>query len=165
VFATTANGLVAVAGARVRAEIGSARAEAVTDHAGGYQLTGLYAGSHAVSTSKDGYLVDTRAVNVMGDTRFDIRIEERVYSTLYGRVFEATPSGPVPIPGLEMYCDWCGEYGHTRVFTDAGGNYTFAHVPNILVTVAMSRGGYLNLQKDVRVSGDTQFDITLDPLK
>jgi hypothetical protein len=64
-----------------------------------------------------------------------------------------------------MYCDWCGEFGHARIFTDAGGNYAFAHVPNMLVTVVMSRGAYLNVRRDITVSGDTQVDITLDPSK
>ena len=164
VFASTANGLVAVQGARVRAENGGARAETLTDQAGGYQLTNLYAGSHTVSTSKDGYEVDTRTVAVTGETHFDIRIEVQVLHKLYGRVFERTPSGPVPIPALEMYCDSCGIGGHTRVYTDAGGSYVFTDVPNSRLSFYISWGSYLNVRKDVTVNGDTQFDVTLDPL-
>lgn len=164
VFASTANGLVAVPGARIRAETGGARAETVTDQTGGYQLNGLYAGSHTVSTSKDGYEVDTRTVTVTGETRLDIRIEVQVLHKLYGRVFERTPSGPVPIPALEMYCDSCGIGGHTRIYTDADGNYMFTDVPKSRLSFYISRGGYLNLRKDVTVAGDTQFDVTLDPL-
>ena len=152
VFASTANGLVAVQGARVRAENGGARAETLTDQAGGYQLTNLYARSHTVSTSRDGYEVDTRTVAVTGETHFDIRIEVQVLHKLYGRVFERTPSG-----------DSCGIGGHTRVYTDTGGNYVFTDVPNSRLSFYISWGSYLNVRKDVTVNGDTQFDVTLDP--
>jgi hypothetical protein len=63
-----------------------------------------------------------------------------------------------------MYCDSCGIGGHTRIYTDADGNYMFTDVPKSRLSFYISRGGYLNLRKDVTVAGDTQFDVTLDPL-
>ena len=84
--------------------------------------------------------------------------------TLSGTVFESTSSGSKPVAGLEMYCDACGEVGHTRLYTDQNGQYSFTHVFNGRVSVLLSRGAYLNVHKDVTVNGDTRFDITLDPL-
>jgi len=60
VFAVTPSGLAVVDGARVRLEIGSFRLDATTDQNGLYTLSGLYDGLSSVSTSKDGYDLDTR---------------------------------------------------------------------------------------------------------
>jgi len=70
----------------------------------------------------------------------------------------------VPIDGIELYCDACGEFGHSFTRTDRNGFYRFTHVFNGPTIVFLSRAGYLNVRKDVIVNGDTRFDITLDPL-
>ena len=124
----------------------------------------INAGNQNVTTSRGGYESDTRSVNVSGDTEADIRLTQRLPYTLSGTVFEGTSSGPQPVAGLEMYCDACGEFGHTRLYTDQNGRYSFTHVFNGRVSVLLSRGAYLNVHKDVTVKGDTRFDITLDPL-
>lgn len=46
---------------------------------------------------------------------------------LSGLVFEDTPDGGyLPIPGVTVYCDACGEEGHSTVTTDASGFYRFS---------------------------------------
>ena len=44
---------------------------------------------------------------------------------LFGVVTKMTPAGPSPIAGMMVYCDQCGEFGHTTQFTDANGKYSF----------------------------------------
>lgn len=161
VFSMGANGLVPVEGATVQV---AGYATGTTNHDGTYRVSEIYSGSQTVTTSRGGYEPDTRSVTVSGDTTADIRLIQRLPYTLSGTVFESTPSGPQPIAGLEMYCDACGEVGHTRLYTDQNGRYTFTHVFNGRVAVLLSRGSYLNVHKDVTVNGDTRFDITLDPL-
>jgi hypothetical protein len=46
--------------------------------------------------------------------------------TLYGVVSEVTAAGQQPIEGVSVYCDSCGELGHTTVTTDATGYYSFS---------------------------------------
>ena len=41
--------------------------------------------------------------------------------SLSGVVFEIADGGRVPIEGVELYCDSCGEFGHTATYTDANG--------------------------------------------
>ena len=45
--------------------------------------------------------------------------------SLFGVVSEPTPNGQAPIAGVMVYCDVCGEFGHTAVTTDANGYYSF----------------------------------------
>ena len=161
VFTQTEAGLVPVDGAKIQV---AGYASATSDSHGEYRVLGLYPGSQVVATSKEGYEPDSRSVTVSGETEQDIRIARRLAYTLSGTVFEATPAGPRPVAGLEMYCDACGEFGHTRLYTDQNGRYSFTHVFNGRVAVLLSRGAYLNVHKDVTVNGDTRFDITLDPL-
>jgi hypothetical protein len=105
-----------------------------------------------------------------------------VNASLAGVVFEMTPTGQVPLSGVSVYCDACGERGHTEKITDKDGFYSFSG--------DIARGGgvwlnntntlYLIVQKpgytdppglpprpvsqgwrDVTVEGDTRFDIQL----
>jgi hypothetical protein len=46
-------------------------------------------------------------------------------ASLSGVVSEATPDGLSPIAGVEIYCDACGEVGHTYTTTDSSGAYDF----------------------------------------
>jgi len=48
--------------------------------------------------------------------------------TLSGVVFEKTAAGPQPLAGVTIYCDACGEGGHTWATTDGRGFYTFTGV-------------------------------------
>ena len=63
-----------------------------------------------------------------GDTTLDVAIVRQPTFALWGVVNELTPSGPVPVAGVEVYCDACGEDGHTFKYTDANGLYGFPEV-------------------------------------
>ena len=97
--------------------------------------------------------------------------------TLSGVVFEMTPTGRMPIEGVEIYCEPCGAETHTWATTDANGFYSFAGVWNAGVapiSVFVSKDGYKDPVvvatppnqlgpgwRDVIVNGDTRFDIEL----
>lgn len=96
-------------------------------------------------------------------------------------VLEATSLAQVPVADVSVYCDACGEVGHTFATTDANGAYRFSGV--------LARGGgiwvngsptSLLVRKDgyavqkpsgtfpdgtgtisVMVRGDTTFDIVV----
>ena len=112
-----------------------------------------------------------------------------VEASLSGIVFEVTPTGQVPVPGVSVYCDACSEVGHTWQTTDAAGFYKFsgdiAHGGGIWLTSSTSpccpantaylivgKEGYADPPggrpgpvyqgwRDVTVKGDTRFDIQL----
>ena len=93
--------------------------------------------------------------------------------TLSGVVFEMTATGPIPVEDVELYCDSCGsEFGHTSVFTDDNGFYSFGWSRNGVHPLLVSKAGYdlrsfTDTLSDGRrrinaaVSGDTRFDIEL----
>jgi hypothetical protein len=45
--------------------------------------------------------------------------------SIYGVVYESTPTGRVPIPGARVYCEPCGTETHTFTTADASGLYIF----------------------------------------
>jgi hypothetical protein len=103
-------------------------------------------------------------------------------ASLSGVVFEVTATGQVPIPGVSLYCDACGEFGHTAKTTDKDGFYSFsgdiAHgggmwlPPSNTAYLIVQKEGYRDPPglprgpvsqgwRDVTVKGDTRFDIQL----
>ena len=105
-----------------------------------------------------------------------------VNASLSGVVFETTPAGRVPLPGVSVYCDACGEEGHTEKITDKDGFYSFSgdvargggvwlnHTNTLYLIVR--KAGYVDPPglpprpvsqgwRDVPVNGDTRFDIQL----
>jgi len=112
ISADTPAGQPPVEGARVR--VGSRETRSGFD--GRYSISGMAAGSHSVSTSKDGFETDTRSVTITADTRLDIFVARIRTHTLSGVVSELTADGEVPLEGVEVY--W-SEYKGT--FTDANG--------------------------------------------
>jgi hypothetical protein len=105
-----------------------------------------------------------------------------VNASLSGVVFEMTPTGPVPLSGVSVYCDACGEVGHTEKITDNNGFYSFSgdvdrgggvwlNQTNTLYLI-VRKAGYSDPPglpprpvsqgwRDVPVKGDTRFDIQL----
>jgi hypothetical protein len=94
--------------------------------------------------------------------------------TLHGVVFEMHDKTRVPVPGVEMYCDACGPFGHTATFTDSNGKYELAGAPAGYTRVLLAKSGYKLLAPDwtypaggwmggvdARVNRDAGFDIEL----
>lgn len=103
--------------------------------------------------------------------------------SLYGRVYEETPVGPVGIAGAAVYCEDCGAITHTWAIADDSGFYRFPS------DISTGGGVWLNPARrtevsvrsnanyrdpddvpvarlgagwrEVTISGDTQFDIRL----
>ncbi len=105
--------------------------------------------------------------------------------TLYGVVTETTPAGPVPIEDVSVYCDACGEFGHTWARTDANGYYSFSGdlaagggiwLGDGPILLAVRKEGYDDPPdlppastrlpsgpgwREVTIGGDTRFDVQL----
>jgi hypothetical protein len=100
-------------------------------------------------------------------------------------VYESTPTGRVPIPGVRVYCELCGRDTHTFATADANGFYIF---PGDLASgggvwlsggptpVLVEDDGYRDPTglpsfpgvcppgfscREVLINGDTRFDIEL----
>lgn len=96
--------------------------------------------------------------------------------SLSGVVSEMTSDGLVPLAGVEIYCDACGEFGHTRVTTDENGAYDFGRDgiwsdDGDVIAILITKDGY-NVSGEsqgpsgwptlyVRINGDTRFDFRL----
>lgn len=168
VTVATEKGPVLVTGARV--EESSSRRTATTDLNGFYSISGLQATNNVVTVSKAGYASGTRPVTISSDTRLDIEVTlvPVVTYTLTGVVSEMTETGLVPVEGVELYCDGCGsEFGHTFMYTDSNGFYSFSWLYPGHQTLLVSKEGYRTLpgQADgsftMTVTGDTRLDIQL----
>ena len=97
-----------------------------------------------------------------GDTQFDIQVIRGATYTLSGVVSETTPTGHTPVEDVDVYCDACGEFGHTRVYTDTNGFYTFSGVYAGITQLLVRKDGYNVVGPTVpTVNGDTRFDIEL----
>src|SRR5687767_12390684 len=59
--------------------------------------------------------------------------------TLSGVISEAAPNGLVPLQGVRVYCEPCGEATHTTTFTDANGFYRFEGVWNTIFAIHVSK--------------------------
>jgi hypothetical protein len=173
----TPAGPAPVEGARVeigdlRAYVGGLQVFTTTDKDGFYRIAGLWAGSTGVRVIKYGYEVDSRNVSISSDTRLDIQLVSRALYTLSGMVFEGTPNGPVAVEGVSVYCDSCGEFGHTGVYTDERGVYGFPEVYDGVTPLIIGKPGYVVVDpsrtfsggleaKNALVNGDTRFDIEI----
>ena len=97
-------------------------------------------------------------------------------NSLSGVVSEMTSDGLVPLAGVEIYCDACGEFGHTWVTTDGNGAYDFGRDgiwsdDGDVIAILITKDGY-NVSggsqgpsgwptKYVRINGDTRFDFQM----
>ena len=99
-----------------------------------------------------------------------------------GVITELTPSGPVPVEHVSVYCDACGERGHSTSYTDSDGRYSFPAesglragiwlAPGVATTLLVRKEGYGLIAADVvysggligrlvTITGDTRFDMQL----
>ena len=168
VTAATEKGPVLVTGARVEESI--SRRVTTTDVNGFYSISGLAPTNNVVTVTKAGYVSDTRPITINSDTRLDIEVTlvPVVTYTLTGVVSEMTETGLVPIEGVQLYCDGCGsEFGHTFMYTDSNGFYSFSWLYPGYQTLLVSKEGYRTPpgQTDgiftMTVTGDTRLDIQL----
>jgi hypothetical protein len=167
---TTSTGPIPILGARVA--VTNIPRFVMSDQNGGYIIAGLPMGRVQVEATIGGFQSDNRIVTLNGDTRLDIQLTRLPAFTLSGVVFEMTPAGQVPVEGVQLYCDSCGEEGHTFVNTDANGFYSFSHVLNGSNSILLKKDGYAVLnsietfpdgwgERNAKVNGDTRFDIQL----
>jgi hypothetical protein len=106
-------------------------------------------------------------------------------ASLSGVVFEVTPAGPLPVPGVSVYCDACGQEGHSTETTDASGAYNFSGdiaggggvwvAPGYTTYLIVRKDGYEDPPglppatwanstpgwRELTITGDTRFDIRL----
>jgi hypothetical protein len=161
-----------IGGAAVRIEIGPQVLGTTTDAQGLFTLTGIVAGTGTLYVNGSGYGGTVRVVVVDSDIRVDVQLAPSGSSTLSGLVFEVTSAGPVPVEGVDVYCDSCGKLGHTYARTDPKGTYNFASVyggdtpllirkPGFRVVGASRRFADGYELKSTMANGDTRFDIEL----
>ena len=98
--------------------------------------------------------------------------------TLSGVVYELTAEGTVPIAGAAVYCEPCGAETHSWSKTDANGFYSFFGVwlDAVPTRINVAKAGFVDPPglakttppnpsgpgwREVRVDGDTRFDIEL----
>jgi|SRR5687768_6890503 hypothetical protein len=94
-------------------------------------------------------------------------------ASLSGVIYESTPTGPVPIPGVLLYCELCGESTHTWATADANGFYLFPGDPAkgggvwlapgrlTPVLVGHEPQPWINRKLDVLIAGDTRLNVEL----
>jgi hypothetical protein len=172
----TGNGVVPLEGARVETENGCSLPRCpnftTTDREGLYRLSGLQATHTNIRISRWGYGTVVKDVTVAGDMQLDLQLVREATYTLSGVVFEVNASGLAAVENVSVYCDGCGEDGHTWLHTDADGFYHFPEVYAGLTPLLVRKDGYAVLdptrtfpdgtgQREARVAGDTHFDIQL----
>ena len=83
--------------------------------------------------------------------------------TLSGVVYETTPAGMVPIERVAVYCEPCGLETHTWAYTDLNGFYSFYGVwlDAVPTRIHVGKNGFVPGWLEVRVNGDTRFDVQL----
>lgn len=97
-----------------------------------------------------------------------------VAGSLSGTVSVSTSAGIVLLDDVEVYCDSCGPFGHTFLYTDAEGFYRFPAVTAGQTPLLVRKVGYTVVGAtrvfadgtgtlNVVVNGDTRFDIQLMP--
>lgn len=175
VYADTAE-LPAIDGVRIESGnlqvyIGGLPLLATTGPDGGYSASAL-GGPISLRLIKFGYEIAEKSLSVSADTRVDFHLVPKPTFILAGVVFEVTSGAAVPVERASVYCDSCGDGGHSWLETDSQGRYAFPAVYNGTTPIIITKDGYFvvapsrTLQdgsgmKDVLVNGDTRFDIEL----
>jgi hypothetical protein len=144
---------------------------ATTGADGAYRATAV-AGPLSLRLIKFGYEIAATSLSVGADTRVDFRLVPKPTFVLEGVVFEVAGGTALPVASVSIYCDSCGDGGHTWVESDSEGRYLFPAVYVGNTPIIITKPGYAvvapsrTLQdgsgmKDVPVNGDTRFDIEL----
>jgi hypothetical protein len=93
--------------------------------------------------------------------------------TLSGVVFEMVQDQLVPIQGVAVYCELCGEGTHSWASTDSKGFYRFTGLWGNYFPISVEKAGYQDPPgtrsttgwgpgwRDVTINGDTRFDVEL----
>ena len=92
--------------------------------------------------------------------------------TLSGVAYELVQGERVPIEGVDVYCEPCGESTHNWATTDSKGFYTFTGIWGTSFPIRAGKKGYEDPPgarsasngagwRDVVINGDTQFDVQL----
>jgi hypothetical protein len=161
-------GLKPVEGIVVRDAVSAQRT--TTDRNGFYSLSGLPARATSIAVEGHGYVAIARALTISGDMQLDIEVVRTSFFTLSGVVFEEAEEGRVAVEGVQVYCDACGEHGHTSSFTDAQGLYSFPEVYAGNTVLLVWKAGYTAVggtplahydKLSVSVRENTRFDIRL----
>ena len=148
----------------------SSAQRATTDRNGFYSLPGLHARATSIVVEGYGYVAVTRTLTISGDTQLDIEVVRFSFFTLSGVVFEEAEDGRVAVEGVQVYCDACGEHGHTSSYTDAQGVYGFPEVSAGNTVLLVWKAGYTVVggtplahfdMRNVSVQENTRFDIQL----
>jgi hypothetical protein len=157
----TPTGQAPVSGARVQVSRPHLL-PATTDTRGSYRIDGVDDGPVSVEVSALDYETVNRDVTIDGDTRLDIQVIRRTTYTLSGVVSEMTPTGQVPLEGVEVE----ENYHHAAVRTDPNGFYSFAGYPSGLgpsvgFSISFSSEGYQTATFRPTINGDTRLDVQL----
>ena len=82
--------------------------------------------------------------------------------TLSGVVFELAQGAEVPIEGVGVYCELCGEETHTWASTDKKGFYSFKGIWGNSVSIMVDKDGFEGPGwRFIAISGDTRLDIQI----
>ncbi len=121
---------------------------------GFYQLEGISEGWRSVHAEASGYGDYSDAVDISGDTRYDIPMDVAVgVSHVYGVVVRP---GQGPIEGALVDID-----GRTRT-TDADGEYEYWNVPRNAETMTVTLDGYRSYTTPLYLNEDEEeVDVTL----
>ena len=107
-----------LAGARV----GIANRQGTTDGSGAFHLEGVRESYGGAFAAKEGYAAAREVLAVVRDMQLDFHLGPRVaVYTLSGVVTEATPTGPVPIPGVLVTSYSCEDTPAIPSFFPTGG--------------------------------------------
>src|SRR5262245_34612421 len=143
VLTDTQAGDVPVDGARVDTNVGGT---STTLTNGRYSIT-----LHLTSiprvveflASRWGYQTVKSSVTITGDADIDLHLTRLPRYTISGFIFEESNGVAVPVPGVQLYCDACGEYGHTFAYSDDHGIYSIEGAFEGNNTLLVKKEGYL----------------------
>jgi hypothetical protein len=171
----TSAGVAPIRGIRVFA----ADYSTTTNSSGRYNFFAVKLGTRTFRIEAGPFETVTQTVNVTADSVVDFRLVRRPRFTLSGFVTEDTPSGPIPLAGIDVDVELCppqmsGGWDFVSSRTDARGFYS---VPDMCdgrsAVFAALNTGYSFAEADgcndghgtdcrwITIAGDTRFDFRL----